>query len=137
MDFDAYTETMSRPEGPGAGLALSVDARELKSLQGVVGGKLSYAMSTSWGVLVPNAQIEWVKEFEDDPDLLVTRFAFDPTQTPILIESDRIDSDYVNLGVGLSGVFANGRSAYVYYEHVAGQDRMSSDSLAIGVRIEF
>jgi len=128
---------MSNPTAPGAGLALAVDARELKSLQGVVGGKLSYAVSTSWGILLPNAQIEWVREFEDDPELLVTRFAYDPTQTPILVESERIDNDYFNLGVGLSGVFANGRSAYVYYEHVAGQDRMSSDSLAIGVRIEF
>jgi outer membrane autotransporter protein len=137
LDFDAYTETMSNPTAPGAGLALAVDARELKSLQGVVGGKLSYAVSTSWGILLPNAQIEWVREFEDDPELLVTRFAYDPTQTPILVESERIDNDYFNLGVGLSGVFANGRSAYVYYEHVAGQDRMSSDSLAIGVRIEF
>lgn len=137
IDFDSYTESMSSPESPGSGLALSVDARSLKSLQGVLGGKLSYAMSTSWGVLVPNAQVEWVNEFEDSPDLLVTRFAFDPTQTPILIENSRIDTRYVNLGLGLSGVFANGRSAYVYYEHVAGQDRMSSDSLAIGVRIEF
>jgi uncharacterized protein YhjY with autotransporter beta-barrel domain len=94
-------------------------------------------VSTSWGVVVPNAQIEWVNEFEDDPELLVTRFAFDPTQTPILIESDRVDNNYVNLSIGLSGVFANGRSAYVYYEHVAGQESMSSDSLALGVRIEF
>ncbi|HWT16950.1 MAG TPA: autotransporter outer membrane beta-barrel domain-containing protein, partial [Patescibacteria group bacterium] len=137
LDFDAYTETMSDPAGPGSGLALAVDARTLKSLQGVIGGKFSYAVSTSWGVLVPNAQFEWVKEFEDDPEMLVSRFAFDPTNTAILVESDRIDGDYVNLGLGLSGVFANGRSAYVYYEHVAGQDRMRSDSLAIGVRIEF
>jgi uncharacterized protein with beta-barrel porin domain len=128
---------MSSPSAPGAGLALSVDARELKSLQGVVGGKLSYAISTSWGILLPNAQLEWVREFEDDPERLVTRFTADPTRTPILVESERIDNDYFNLGLGLSGVFANGRSAYVYYEHVAGQDRMSSDSLAIGVRIEF
>jgi len=137
LDFDAYTETMSNPDGPGAGFALAVDGRTLKSLQGVVGGKLSYAISTNWGVLVPNAQFEWVNEFEDDPDFLVTRFVFDPMQTPILIDNDRIDSNYINLGVGLSGVFANGRSAYVYYERVTGQSRMSSDSLAVGVRIEF
>lgn len=137
IDFDAYTETMSSPGAAGSGLAMAVDGRELKSLQGVVGGKISHAISTSWGILLPNAQIEWVNEFEDDPELLVTRFAFDPTQTPILVESDRIDNSYFNLGVGLSGVFASGRSAYVYYERVAGQDRVSSDSLAIGVRIEF
>jgi len=137
IDFDGYSETMSNPTGAGAGLALQVDGRTLKSLQGVVGGKLSYAISTSWGVLLPSAQIEWVNEFEDDPELLVTRFLHDPTQTPILIESDRIDDNYFNIGLGLSGVFASGRSAYLYYEHVAGQERMSSDSLAVGIRIEF
>ncbi|MBK7146818.1 MAG: autotransporter outer membrane beta-barrel domain-containing protein [Xanthomonadales bacterium] len=137
IDFDSYSETMSNPSAAGSGLALQVDGRTLKSLQGVVGGKLSYAISTSWGVLLPSAQIEWVNEFEDDPELLVTRFLHDPTQTPILIESDRIDDNYFNIGLGLSGVFASGRSAYLYYEHVAGQERMSSDSLAIGIRIEF
>lgn len=137
LDFDSYSETMSSPSAPGSGLALQVEGRTLKSLQGVVGGKLSYALSTSWGVLLPNAQIEWVNEFEDDPEVLVTRFLHDPTNTPILIESDRIDDSYFNIGLGLSGVFASGRSAYVYYEHVAGQQQMSSDSIAIGVRIEF
>jgi outer membrane autotransporter protein len=137
IDFDAYSETMSNPTGAGAGLALSVDSRELKSLQGVVGGKLSYAVSTSWGILLPSAQIEWVNEFENDPELLVTRFLHDPSETPILIESTREDDNFFNLGLGLSGVFASGKSAYLYFEHVAGQDRMSSNSLAIGVRIEF
>ena len=137
LDFDAYSESMSNPTGAGSGLALAVDGRTLKSLQGVVGGKLSYAMSTSWGILLPSAQIEWVNEFEDDPEQLVTRFVHDPTQTDIFIDSERADQRFFNLGLGLSGVFASGRSAYVYFEHVAGQERMSSNSLAIGVRIEF
>lgn len=137
LDFDAYSETMSNPSAPGAGLALAVDSRSLKSLQGILGGKVSYAMSTSWGVLLPSAQVEWVNEFESDPELLVTRFVHDPTHTDILIESDRDDERFFNLGVGLSGVFAGGKSAYLLFEHVAGQERMSSNSLAIGVRIEF
>ncbi len=137
LDFDAYSETMSNPNAPGAGLALAVDSRSLKSLQGILGGKVSYAMSTSWGVLLPSAQVEWVNEFESDPELLVTRFVHDPTHTDILIQSERDDERYFNLGVGLSGVFAGGKSAYLLFEHVAGQERMSSNSLAIGVRIEF
>jgi len=137
LDFDGYVERMSDPSGPGAGLALAVDGRALNSMQGVLGGKLSYAMSTSWGILLPSAQIEYVKEFEDDADGLVTRFAFDPTQTSIVIDGDEVDSDFLNIGIGLSAVFANGRSGYLYYEHVAGKDRISQGSLAIGVRIEF
>lgn len=137
LDFDGYIERMSNPTGPGSGLALAVENRSLTSMQAVLGGKMSYAVSTSWGVLMPSLQIEYVKELKDDTDGLVTRFAFDPTNTSILIDGDEIDTDYLNIGLGLSGVFANGRSGYVYYEHVAGRDRTSQDSLAIGIRIEF
>jgi outer membrane autotransporter protein len=137
VDFDAYTERMSNPTAPGGGLALAIEARELKSLEAVLGGKVSYAMSTSWGVLVPHAQVEFLHEFEDSADDIVARFANDPTGTAILVSQATIDTDYFNLGLGLSGVFADGRSAFLYYERRAGQSGYSQDSLALGVRIEF
>ncbi|MDZ4811594.1 MAG: autotransporter domain-containing protein [Pseudomonadota bacterium] len=137
LNFDGYVERMSNPTGAGSGLALAVEDRQLTSVQAVLGGKLSYTVSTSWGVLVPSLQIEYVKELKDDADGLVTSFAFDPTNTSIIIDGGEIDTDFLNIGLGLSGVFANGRSGYVYYEHVAGKDRTSQSSLAIGVRIEF
>jgi outer membrane autotransporter protein len=137
IDFDGYTERMSNPGGPGSGLAMMVDSRDLKSLEGVVGGKASYAMSTSWGILMPHVQVEWLHEFEDDPEAIATRFLNDPTGTAILVTQDAIDKDYLNLGIGLSGVFANGRSAFLYYERRAGERDYTQDSLALGVRIEF
>lgn len=137
VDFDPYTERMSNPSAPGGGLALAVEARELKSLEAVLGGKVSYTMSTSWGVLVPHAQVEFLHEFEDSADDIVARFANDPTGTAILVPQPSIDTDYLNLGIGLSGVFANGRSAFLYYERRAAQSGYSQDSLALGVRIEF
>lgn len=137
IDFDGYTERMSNPGGPGGGLAMVVDSRDLKSLEGVVGAKASYAMSTNWGILMPHVQVEWLHEFEDDPDAIATRFLNDPTGTAILITPDAIDKDYLNLGIGLSGVFANGRSAFLYYERRAGERDYTQDSLALGVRIEF
>ena len=137
LDFDGYIERMSDPTGPGGGLALEVDDRRLSSMQAVLGGKLSYTMSTSWGVLMPSMQVEYVQEFEDDADGLVTRFAYDPTNSNIIINGDQVDTNFLNIGIGLSGVFANGRSGYLYYEHVAGKDRTSQGSLALGIRIEF
>lgn len=137
VDFDAYAERMSNPSAAGGGLAMTVDERELKSLEGVVGGKLSYTMSTDWGVLIPYSQLEWLHEFEDDPDAIVARFLNDPTGTAILVPQERADTDYFNLGFGLSAVFANGRSGFLYYERRAGQRGYSQDSLAVGVRIEF
>ncbi len=137
VDFEAYSERMSNPSAPGGGLAMAVEARELKSMEAVVGGKVSYTLSTSWGVLVPHAQIEFLHEFEDTPDDIVARFANDPTGTAILVPQSAVDTDYLNLGIGLSGVFADGRSAFVYYERRAGQSGYSQDNLALGLRIEF
>ncbi|HET7844589.1 MAG TPA: autotransporter domain-containing protein, partial [Xanthomonadales bacterium] len=137
LDFDGYTERLSDPDGPGGGLAVVVDSRELTSLEGVVGGKATYTSSRSWGILMPYVQVEWLHEFEDDIENLVSRFANDPTGTAIVVPGEPIDQDYFNLGLGLSAVFANGRSGFIYYEHRAGQENFSQDSLAIGVRIEF
>jgi outer membrane autotransporter protein len=135
VDFDSYAEELDA--GPGAGLGLAVDARELTSMTGVLGGKLTYAMSRDWGILMPHFQLEWEHEFEDDPQQLVARFLHDPTGTAIRVEGDEVDTDYYNIGIGLSALFTNGRSAFLYYEHLAGSEGLSQDNLSLGVRIEF
>jgi outer membrane autotransporter protein len=106
-------------------------------MTGVVGGKVSYAMSRDWGILLPYAQVEWEHEFEDDPQQVAARFLFDPTGTLIVLEGSERDTDYFNIGVGLSAVFAGGRSGFIYYERTAGAEGLSQDNLSLGVRIEF
>lgn len=137
LDFDSYTERMSNPTGAGAGLALAVSGRNLTSREGVLGGKVAYASSQDFGILSPNLTFEYVREFADSPDNLITRFANDPTGTPIVVSGDPVDKQYFNLGIGLSAVFANGRSGYVYVEHRAGQTATTQNSIALGLRIEF
>ncbi len=137
LDFDSYTERMSNPTGAGAGLALAVSGRSLTSREGVLGGKVAYASSQDFGILSPNLSFEYVREFADSPDNLITRFANDPTGTPIVVSGDPVDKQYFNLGIGLSAVFANGRSGYVYVEHRAGQAATTQNSIALGLRIEF
>jgi outer membrane autotransporter protein len=135
VEFDSYEERLQT--GPGSGLGLAVSSRELKSMTGALGGKVSYAMSRDWGVLLPYAQLEWEHEFKDDPQQVVTRFLHDPTGTTIRLNGDSIDTDYYNIGFGLSAIFAGGRSAFLYYEHLAGSEGLTQDTLSLGVRIEF
>jgi len=135
LDFDGYEEALS--SGPGSGLGLGVESRELKSMSAVLGGKLTWALSRDWGILMPHAQFEWEHEFEDDPQQLAARFLHDPTATRIAVEGDAVDSDFYHVGFGLSALFANGRSAFLYYEHLAGSEGLSQDNLSLGVRIEF
>lgn len=135
VDFDGYAETLN--SGPGSGLGLAVDGRELESMTGVLGGKMTWALSRDWGILMPHAQLEWEHEFEDDPQQLAARFLHDPTRTTIRAEGDAVDTDFYNIGFGLSALLANGRSAFVYYEHLAGSEGLSQDNLSLGIRLEF
>jgi outer membrane autotransporter protein len=128
---------MSDPNGAGAGLGTSVASRSMNSMLGLVGARVSYTTSFDWGVLVPNAVVEWNHEFRNDPQTVVVRFLADPTQTPISLTDQAPDSNYFNLGFGLNAVFAQGRSAYVYYQHMTGYSGAHSDQLSLGIRIEF
>lgn len=137
LSLDGFSETMADPNAAGAGLGTSVASRSINSMLGVLGGRVSYTMSTDWGVLVPNAVVEWNHEFRNDPQTVVVRFLADPTQTPLTLTDQAPDASYFNLGLGLNAVFAQGRSAYVYYEHMAGRSGASADRLSLGIRIEF
>jgi outer membrane autotransporter protein len=137
LSLDGFSETMANPNAAGSGLGTSVASRSMNSMLGVAGARVSYTMSTDWGVLVPNAVVEWNHEFRNDPQTVVVRFLADPTQTPISLTDQAPDSSYFNLGLGLNAVFAQGRSAYVYYEHMAGYAGAHSNQLSLGIRIEF
>jgi outer membrane autotransporter protein len=136
MGFDAMQEEFDDAV-PGFGYALELDTRDVTSLTTTLGGKLTYAHSTSWGVVIPHLQLEWQHEYEADPAEVEARFLFDPTGTPFTIHGDPIDTDFLRLGVGMSFVMAKGRSGFFYYEHLIGRERFSQNNLALGIRLEF
>jgi len=135
-DFGSYQETMLSNQ-PGSGLGLEVQSRSMKNLSSVLGAKVNYASSQSWGVLMPHAEIEWDHEFEDNPDSINAHFLQDPTATPFHLGGDSIDTDFFRLGLGLSFQFAHGRSGFVYYEKTLGLSGVTQDSIALGFRMEF
>ncbi|GGA71563.1 hypothetical protein GCM10011521_07110 [Arenimonas soli] len=135
LDFDAIEETLQ--PGPGSGLGLRIEQRELESLASVLGGKLTYTHSASWGVLMPHLQLEWEHEFRDDPQAVEARFLNDPTGTAMRLRGDPLDTDYFRIGLGLSMVLTKGRSGFFYYERLMGKDRSSQYNLALGFRMEF
>jgi uncharacterized protein YhjY with autotransporter beta-barrel domain len=137
LSLDGFSETMSDPNAPGAGLGTSVAGRSLTSELGVLGGRVSYTTSYDWGVLIPNAVLEWNHEFRNDPQTAVVRFLADPTQTPIMLTDAPPDSSYFNVGIGLNAVLPQGRSGYVYFEHLVGYSGAHEDRLSVGIRIEF
>ncbi len=136
-DVDGYEETMSNPNADGGGWATAIEDQEVDSFTLQLGGDLSYAISQSWGVLLPQVHAEWVHEFEDDAQNVVGHYILDPSNTAFSLNTDSPDSDYFNVRLGVSAQFAQGRSAYLYYRKLLGYRDLDVDSFSAGVRLEF
>ena len=134
---DAFEETMSNPIANGGGWATRIENQEMDSFNLQLGGDLSYAVSQSWGVLLPQIHMEWVHEFKDDAHNVDGHFLLDPSSTAFSLNTDSPDSDYFNVRLGVSAQFAQGRSAYIYYRKLIGYQDLDMDSFSAGVRLEF
>jgi outer membrane autotransporter protein len=130
-DIDGYEEN------PAGGLEQGYDDQDVDSLTTLLGGQVSYAISTRRGVFSPQLRLEWAHEFEGDSQNINARFLNDPTGGTFNVGTDDPDRDYFNLGAGVAAVIGPGRSAFIYYETSAGRDEISEHSIAGGLRFEF
>lgn len=131
--IDGFTERGA------AGLDLIYDEQNFSSLTGNLGLRTTYALNTSWGVLLPHVRIDYVREFEDDVDVFGVRFAGDPNANstpPILVETDNPDRSYWRLATGFSAQFAHGISGYVEYQRLESFQYISFEDVSIGLRIQ-
>ncbi|MCG7916066.1 MAG: autotransporter domain-containing protein [Candidatus Thiodiazotropha weberae] len=136
-EIDAYSEQASNPNAAGVGSMLRIEDQELKSIVLVVGGNLAYTLNMTSAVLIPHFRFEWEHEFSDDSRFINARFVSDPTQSRFSIETDEPDRDYFNLGLGLSAVFAHGKTGFLSYETRLSQDNVTLNRITAGIRIEF
>jgi outer membrane autotransporter protein len=124
-------------EDSADGLELAYDSQEVDSLTSLLGGQVTYAISTSYGVVTPTARVEWAHEFKHDSRNITARFLNDPATGRFEIGTDSPDRDYLNLGLGVSATFAHERSAFLYYESVVERDNLTNHSIAAGLRFAF
>ncbi|MEA2080171.1 MAG: autotransporter outer membrane beta-barrel domain-containing protein [Pseudomonadota bacterium] len=133
VDIDDYREKGAE----ASGLNLNVDSQDWESLTSVLGAQLSYAFSQSFGVLVPQGQVGWVHEFENDSERFSAIYVDDPNQNQLVAETNDPDRDYFELGLGVSAVFKRGTQAFVYYDTVLGFDDVTDHIFTVGGRMEF
>jgi outer membrane lipase/esterase len=117
--------------------ALSISEQRIKATTLTIGGQASYALSTKWGVLMPNARIE-LQHVADRNIRDVTAFIpGDPTILPGTIPILGQDRTFGTYALGLSAVFPRGVSGFFNYEQLFGKDNFSDRHYTLGVRIEF
>ena len=136
-EIDDYSEQVSDPTDISSGWALDVGSHRVLSNQLSIGGQLSKTFNTKYGVFVPQLRIEGQVELENRPDGITARFQNDPLETAFTIQADDNESTVFNYGFGSSAVFPRGRSAFLFYEGQAGNDRLSIHNLKGGFRVEF
>lgn len=136
-DVDSYRESISSPNAPGASWAARVGDMNQTSLTSTLGGNLSRAVSTEWGVLLPQLHLAWVHEYEDDAVSVNGSFIADPVNSVFTITADRPDTDYFNGRLSVSAQLAGGTSAFLFYNKVFGYRDLDVDTVGAGVRLTF
>lgn len=125
-------------ENGGGGLGLRYDDQTVKSLQSTVGLQASAAISTSYGVWVPQATADYVHEFENDQRSIDVQFTEDNRANPTTFSfnNDKPDRNFFNFGVGTVLVLSNGIQPFFNFRVLAGNNRFDNYAGTIGVRIE-
>ena len=139
-----YRETTIQgfTERPGNGTAptgaeLTFGHQNHTSLTSVVGLFASYAISTGFGVLVPQVTGEYIHEFENDRKHWKFRFAQDFAGTPLTFVTDQPDRDYFVVGGGLVMVLPNGMTPFVNYREMLGYQNQTNRVVTLGLRVAF
>ena len=130
-EFDGYTETGS------TGLELSFADADETSLQSRLGLSSSLAFSTGFGVLLPQASVDWVHEFENDQRSETFSFRDDANSKPFLYDDEEPDRDFFEFTLGVSAVLPHGWLPFVQFRAIAGHDYLDSYVGTIGLRKEF
>jgi len=134
-----HTDNENYREKGDTGLELHIDGYSKTSLQSSLGMQAPAAFSTQFGVLIPQLSAAWIHEFEDDQRNINARFVQDlrPNPTEFKFKRENPDRNYVDVGIGISAVLANGLQPFVNFATLIGNDRYDSYAVAIGLRADW
>ncbi|MDO6460441.1 autotransporter outer membrane beta-barrel domain-containing protein [Granulosicoccaceae sp. 1_MG-2023] len=130
VEVDGFTETGAQ------GLNLRVSDQSIESVTSSLGVRLSRVSNTGFGVLVPQARLEWVHEYSDDVREVETVYANDPRENVLLTVTDEPDRDYFSLGLGASAVLRNGIQMFADVRTLMGLRDFSETQMTLGARFE-
>lgn len=159
INVDGYDEVMcTRATGncrtpadthfvPGWGWALAMGDQDIKSLRGTLGASWQMAMNRDWGVFLPNATIDYVHEFKDDPRSVAFCFIDDvlcpgsagvaSSADPFVIRTAAPDQDFLMISGGFVAQFPGGKAAFLNIQHMAANRDVKQTGVVAGLRIEF
>lgn len=119
------------------GLELIYDNQNISSLTTTAGVFASVAISTRWGVLVPQATAEYVHEFLNDQRTVGFRFVDTLSRPRFLFQTDNPDRNFFNLGLGAVFILPGGMSTFVNVRELVGYNTRRATNVTVGLRLAF
>jgi outer membrane lipase/esterase len=135
LHVNGFQENERSPNGTN-GWALRYDKQNIESLASIIGTQMSFAHSTSWGVLTPYIRGEYYHEFLDNSRNIGASFVGDPNQLRFNLVTDRPDRNYFIFGAGVSGTLARGTTAFFNYDTLLGRNNIHNHAFMVGLRME-
>ena len=139
IEIDGFTERMARAAVavPGSGLSLDIDGQDLESMTATVGGTAGFEWQTSWGMVYPQATVEYTHEFKNDNEPITGRFVNDPSLTTFTLFTDPPDRNYLNVGAGMTATFTDNISGFFRYQGLVDYEDMDVHAFEFGIRVNF
>jgi outer membrane autotransporter protein len=132
--ISAFTERGNRG---ATGAELAFLRQNQTSLTSVLGLYSSVAISTGFGVVIPQVTAEYLHEFENDQKSYGFRFAQDANGVIFRYQLDPPDRDYFNVGAGVALVLPNGLAPFANYRELLGYQHQKNHTVTAGIRFSF
>jgi outer membrane autotransporter protein len=124
-------------ENGSTGIELKYNDQWINSLQSVLGVHGSAAFSTSFAVLVPQFNADYIHEFANSQRLITVQFAedFRTNATKFQFKNDVPVRNYFNLGTGLVMVLPNGWQFFTNFRAMVGNEHFNNYAGTFGLRV--
>ncbi|WP_181902232.1 autotransporter outer membrane beta-barrel domain-containing protein [Thalassotalea euphylliae] len=139
IEIDSFAESDSSQSnaGEGGGLALAYQKQEIESLKSILGGQISWVLNRDYGVMSPYILAEWHYEHDDESRAITAQYVHDPRNNLVEFVTDDPDSNYFNVGAGISMVYPNGIQAFIDVSTILALEDFDYTSVTVGVRKAF
>lgn len=130
VEYDTYSETGD------TGLELTFHDDSETSLQSTLGMQGAVALSTSLGVIIPQASVDWIHEFRDDQRNVQVSFVDDLRSKRFTYQTEKPDRDFFEINAGVVVVLPYGIQAFGNYNTLVGHRYFDTHTGTLGLRVD-
>jgi len=142
VDLAGFTESSFNNSGPDAGqdagFQFTYAPQHFQIVDSAIGLRLQYALTFSFGVIVPYGRAEYHRDFNTNPYTVTSAYsAIASYGAKFNLPSDPADEHFSAFSGGFSAVFKHGVQAFIQYQTTSGMTYVTSRLISGGVRVEF